>query len=60
MPTDRVDDPRPTPAQVCLYELDAALFARAHARVKLRFLFERDAKRAAEVAVWLDGASPDW
>ena len=57
MPTD---DPRPTPTEICLQELDDALFARAHGRMRLSFLFERDAKRAADVGKWLDLASPDW
>ena len=57
MPTD---DPRPTPTEICLQELDDALFARAHTRVKLRFLFEPNNKRAADVGKWLDLVPPDW
>ena len=50
---EQLDDRRRTLVETCLLALEDAQDARLLTRMRLRYLFERDPARAAELGSWL-------
>ena len=50
---EQLDDRRRSVVETCLLALEDAQDERVLTRIRLRYLFERDPARAAEIGSWL-------